>query len=80
VKIGVLGAARIAPAALIRPAQAVDGVEVGAVAARDRARAEAFAARHGVPTVHDTYADLIADPSLGPCCASGRGSPVSAAR
>jgi predicted dehydrogenase len=60
----VLGAARIAPAALIRPARAVDGVEVGAVAARDRARAEAFAARHGVPAVHDTYADLIADPSL----------------
>ena len=64
VKIGVLGAARIAPAALIRPARAVDGVEVGAVAARDRARAEAFAARHGVPTVHNTYADLVADPSL----------------
>ena len=63
-KIGVLGAARIAPAALIRPARAVDGVEVAAVAARDRARAQAFAARHGVPAVHDSYADLIADPSL----------------
>jgi predicted dehydrogenase len=35
---------------LIRPARAVDGVEVGAVAARDRARAEAFAARHGGAT------------------------------
>ncbi len=52
-KIGVLGAARIAPVALIRPARAVDGVEVGA-----------FTARHGVPAVHDSYADLIADPSL----------------
>ena len=63
-RIGVLGSARIAPAALMRPARVVDGVEVGAVAARDRRRAEAFAARYGVPAVHDTYADLLGDPSL----------------
>jgi len=63
-KIGVLGAARIAPTALIKPARVVDGVEVAAVAARDRGRAEAFAARHGVPTVHESYAALVADPSL----------------
>jgi predicted dehydrogenase len=49
---------------LIKPAQVLDGVEVAAVAARDRGRAEAFAARHGVPAVHDSYASLIADPSL----------------
>jgi predicted dehydrogenase len=63
-RIGVLGAARIAPAALVRPARAVDGVEVGAVAARDRGRAEAFATRHGVPAVHDSYGDLLEDPAL----------------
>jgi predicted dehydrogenase len=63
-RIGVLGAARIAPAALLKPAQAVEGVEVAAVAARDRGRAQAFAARHGVPAVHDSYASLLADPSL----------------
>lgn len=63
-RIGVLGAARIAPAALVKPARVVDGVEVGAVAARDRRRAEAFAARYGVPAVHDSYADLLGDPSL----------------
>jgi predicted dehydrogenase len=63
-RIGVLGAARIAPAALVRPARAVDGVEVAAVAARDRRRAAAFAGRYGVGTVHDSYADLVADPSL----------------
>jgi len=63
-RIGVLGAARIAPAALIKPARVVDGVEVAAVAARDRSRAEAFAARWDVPTVYDSYADLLADPSL----------------
>ena len=63
-RIGVLGAARIAPAALMKPGRVVDGVEVGAVAARDRGRAEAFAARYGVPAVHDSYAGLLADPSL----------------
>jgi predicted dehydrogenase len=64
VRIGVLGAARIAPAALMKPARAVDGVEVAANAARDRRRASAFASRYGVPVVHDSYADVVADPSL----------------
>src|SRR6202043_2465089 len=36
----------------------------GAVAARDRSRAEAFAARYSVPTIHDSYEALLADPSL----------------
>ncbi|GAA2852195.1 oxidoreductase [Actinoplanes cyaneus] len=60
----MLGAARIAPAALIKPARAVDGIEVAAIAARDRGRAAAFAAKHGIPAVHDSYQDLLADPSL----------------
>jgi predicted dehydrogenase len=63
-RIGVLGAARIAPAALVKPARAVAGVEAAAVAARDRSRAGAFAARHQIPVVHDSYASLLADPSL----------------
>ena len=63
-RIGVLGAARIAPSALIRPAAAVPGVEVAAVAARDPARAAAFARKHGVATVHQSYDDLIADPGI----------------
>ncbi|MGW4800832.1 Gfo/Idh/MocA family protein [Nonomuraea sp. NPDC004297] len=63
-RIGVLGAAAITPAALVRPARQVPGVLVAAVAARERGRAEKFAARHGIGVVHDSYADLIADPSL----------------
>ncbi|WP_245601567.1 Gfo/Idh/MocA family protein [Hamadaea tsunoensis] len=63
-RLGVLGAARIAPAALIRPAAAVDGVTVAAVAARDRDRAAAFAAKHGIPRVVGGYDELIADPEL----------------
>ena len=61
---GDLGAARIAPMALVGPARRVPGVEVLAVAARDRTRAEAFAARHRIPRVHPTYEALIADPEI----------------
>ena len=60
-RIGTLGAARITPGALIRPARKVPDVEVVAVAARDRARAEKFARKHGIETVHDTYEDVLAD-------------------
>jgi predicted dehydrogenase len=63
-RIGVLGAARIAPTALIKPAREVPEVEVAAVAARDRDRAAKFAARHGIPTVHASYEELLADDSL----------------
>ncbi|MEM8922283.1 MAG: Gfo/Idh/MocA family oxidoreductase [Actinomycetota bacterium] len=59
VRFGVLGAARIAPKALLLPAAKLDGVEVTVVAARDRGRAEAFAAEHGIGSVVDGYADVI---------------------
>ncbi|GAA4558226.1 Gfo/Idh/MocA family oxidoreductase [Planotetraspora kaengkrachanensis] len=64
VRIGTLGAARITPSALIKPAKLVPGVEVAAVAARDRVRAGAFAAKHGIPVVHESYEALIADSSI----------------
>ena len=64
VRIGILGAARIAPAALIRPARRVADAVAAAVAARDPERAGKFAAKHGVPTVHDTYQALLDDGGL----------------
>jgi predicted dehydrogenase len=64
VRIGILGAARIAPPALVNPAKKNDEVVVAAVAARDVSRAQAFAAKHGIPRVHDDYDKLIADPNL----------------
>jgi predicted dehydrogenase len=64
VQIGVLGAARIAPQALIKPAKANADVVVAAVAARDVSRARAFAAKHDIARVHDSYESLIADPDL----------------
>jgi predicted dehydrogenase len=62
--IGTLGAARITAMALLRPARQVPEVTVSAVAARDPARARAFAARHGIPTVHESYEALLADPAI----------------
>lgn len=63
-RFGILGAAAIAPNALIKPAATSPDAEVLAVAARDRARAEAFATEHGIPRVHDTYEALLADPDV----------------
>ncbi|HEU5033917.1 MAG TPA: Gfo/Idh/MocA family oxidoreductase [Mycobacteriales bacterium] len=63
-RIGILGAARIAPVALVRPAQRVPGVAVTAVAARDPRRAATFAAKHGISRVLPSYADLLADPDI----------------
>jgi predicted dehydrogenase len=63
-RIGILGAARIAPSALIKPAQGNAEVVVAAVAARDVARAQAFAAKYGIAQVQDSYEALIADPDL----------------
>src|ERR1700744_5281045 len=63
-RIGILGAARIAPPALIKPAKDNAEVVVAAVAARDRSRAAAFAAKHDIARVHDDYDKLVADPDI----------------
>jgi predicted dehydrogenase len=63
-RIGILGAARIAPPALVRPARSVTGTVAAAIAARDPNRAAAFASKHGIEKVHRSYDDLIADPSI----------------
>lgn len=62
--MGILGAARIAPAALVRPARDHPEVTVAAVAARDGERARKFASKHGIATVHDSYEALLADPAV----------------
>ncbi|HVN15691.1 MAG TPA: Gfo/Idh/MocA family oxidoreductase [Anaerolineales bacterium] len=64
IRIGVLGAAAIVPAALTDPARSTPEVEVVAIAARDPQRAQAFARRHHIPRVHPTYNDLLADPNI----------------
>ncbi|WP_410594119.1 Gfo/Idh/MocA family protein [Amycolatopsis sp. lyj-23] len=63
-RIGILGAARIAPTALVKPAASVPSVSVTAVAARSRDRAQAFATRHGIDRVFASYEELLADPDI----------------
>jgi predicted dehydrogenase len=62
-KIGILGAARIADDGIVDPSRTL-GHRVVAVAARDRSRAEAFAQQRGIERVHETYADVIDDPDV----------------
>jgi predicted dehydrogenase len=64
VRIGILGAARIAPAALINPGKNNAEVVVAAVAARDASRARAFAKKHGIAKVHESYDALLTDPDI----------------
>jgi predicted dehydrogenase len=63
-RIGILGAAPIAVAALIRPARRLPNVEVAAVAARDPDRARRYAARQRIPGMHRSYAALLDDPTI----------------
>ncbi len=64
VRFGVLGAARITPAALLRPAAAHPDASVDVIAARDTARATAYAAKHRIPTVVDSYLAVLDDPTI----------------
>ena len=60
--IGILGAAGIAPAALLRPARRRDDVVVAAVASRRGARG--YADRFAIERAYDSYEELLADPDL----------------
>lgn len=63
-RIGILGAARVATYALIAVAPQVEGIVVAAVAARDPRRARAYADKHGVPKVYESYEAMIAAPDV----------------
>ncbi len=63
-RIGLLGASRIAPPAVIVPARTNPDFEITVVGARDRAKAEAYAAEHGVQHVCDGYEALVTHPDV----------------
>lgn len=66
-KIGILGAANIAPNALIYPARSHPEVEVYGVAARDIRKAEKFAKKYGIKKWYggqDGYQELLNDPAI----------------
>ena len=60
IRIGILGAARIAPRGIVTPANALLGAEVVAIAARNLERAQNFAVQHSIPMAFGSYAELIA--------------------
>ncbi|SCX02023.1 Gfo/Idh/MocA family protein [Mycolicibacterium fluoranthenivorans] len=62
-RIGVLGASRIAEVAIVGPAAEL-GHRLVAVAARDRGRADNFADKYGVERVVESYQDVIDDPEV----------------
>ncbi|MEO0346230.1 MAG: Gfo/Idh/MocA family oxidoreductase [Pseudomonadota bacterium] len=64
IRIGLLGASRIAVGAVIRPAASFDQVQVHAIAARSPTRARQYAETHGIPVTHADYAALIASPDV----------------
>jgi predicted dehydrogenase len=63
-RFGILGAARIAPMALVVPARELEGAAVVAVAAREPERARAFAEKHGIPRAVADYEALLALPEV----------------
>ena len=64
VRFGILGAARIAPIAMVRPTAEESEAEVIAIAARDLERARRFAAKHKISRAYGSYAQLLADPRI----------------
>jgi predicted dehydrogenase len=64
IRFGILGAARIAPRALVRPARQNPEAVVSVVAARDPERAQRFASKHGIRRVANDYQAVIDDPEI----------------
>ncbi|KAI0093432.1 NAD(P)-binding protein [Irpex rosettiformis] len=67
IRLGILGAAAIAPVAVIKPAVSHSEVVVYAVAARDMSRAQAFAKTHGIEKAYggpNAYQELLDDPQV----------------
>src|SRR5207344_2659045 len=62
-RLGLLSTASI-NRMILAGASSSDRVEVFAVASRDEARAEAYAAEHGIPRSHGSYEALLADPEV----------------
>ena len=63
-RIGILGAAGIAPQAIIEPARRRGDVVVQAVASRRPGMAADYAKRHQIAVAHDGYEALLADPGI----------------
>ncbi|HEX9365364.1 MAG TPA: Gfo/Idh/MocA family oxidoreductase [Vicinamibacterales bacterium] len=65
VKWGIVGCGDVTEVKSGPGFQKAQGSSLVAVMRRDRAKAEDYARRHGVPRVHSTAEDLIGDPDVG---------------
>ncbi len=63
-RIGILGAARIAGMALVQPARTVEDACAFGIAARQPARAGGFQVRHGLVRAYPDYESMLADPEI----------------
>jgi predicted dehydrogenase len=64
IRVGLLGAAGIAPQAVIIPSRRRDDLAVVAVAARSLESARRYAATHGIERVYGTYEALLGQPDI----------------
>ena len=64
IRVGLLGASRIARPAIIDAAASCVGVEVAAVAASSHTRALAYAKQHGLPRAATGYQAIVTDPEI----------------
>lgn len=60
IRIGLLGASKIAPKAIIYPAAARNDCVIQAIASRSKSRAQSYADEHGIPHIETSYEALIA--------------------
>ncbi len=61
---GILGCARIVRRAIAGALAATPSAQLAAIASRDRQTARAWADEYRIPTVHESYEALIADPAI----------------
>ena len=64
IRFGILGAARIAPDAVLQPAALLPNVEIAAVAASSVEKAQAFADEHSIAIATESYAALVESPHV----------------
>ncbi|MDA1330767.1 MAG: Gfo/Idh/MocA family oxidoreductase, partial [Chloroflexi bacterium] len=59
IRIGIVGAGRNTIDQHIPGLQAIDGVEIASVCNRSRASSELVAQQFGIPTIYESWAELI---------------------
>lgn len=64
IRLGILSTAGIGRKRVIPALKQAHNLEVAAVASRDLARAQAFAADLGIPRAYGSYEELLADPAI----------------